>query len=153
VRSCWGGVIDAVTSRVVIGAVFALTLYTLVPFALWWVVSWWLPHGDSDPLALVPGAAVFAVGVELLHVFTVVWIPHSLDSKSEIYGAIGIALVLLFWAYLFGRLMTLAASLNVALWRRRTEHPLTRPAFIVKVPLVGSLLGRVWERLIGRPDV
>ena len=105
----------------------------------------------TDPLALVPGAAVFAVGAELLHVFTVVWIPHSLDSKSEIYGAIGIALVLLFWAYLLGRLMTLAASLNVALWRRRTEHPLTRPAFIVKVPLVGGLLGRVWERLIGRP--
>jgi uncharacterized BrkB/YihY/UPF0761 family membrane protein len=148
-----GGAIDALTSRVVVGAVVALTLYTLVPFALWWVVSWWLPHGDSDPLGLVPGAAVFAVGVQLLHIFTVVWIPHQLNSKSEMYGAIGAALVLLFWAYLFGRLMTIAAALNVALWRRRAERPPAQPSFMLKVPLIGNLLGRTWDRLIGRTRV
>jgi uncharacterized BrkB/YihY/UPF0761 family membrane protein len=134
----------------VIGGVVALTLYIFVPFALWWVVSWWLPHGNCDLLGLVPGAAVFAIGVEILHVFTVVWFPHSLESKSEIYGAIGIALALLFWAYLLGRLMAFAASLNVALWRRREADPATPPHVLVAMPVVGDLIGAVWAALAGK---
>jgi uncharacterized BrkB/YihY/UPF0761 family membrane protein len=147
------GLIDVLTNRVVVGGVVALVLYTFVPFALWWVVSWWLPHGDCDLLGLAPGAAVFALGVEVLHVFTVVWFPHSLESKSEIYGAIGIALALLLWAYLLGRLMTVAAALNVALWRRRRAEPPAPPAFIAKVPVFGDRLGRWWTLLTGyTPD-
>ena len=97
----------------------ALTLYTLVPFAVWWFVSWWLPHGDCDLLGLAAGAAVFAVGTEVLHVVTVVWFPHQMESKSELYGTLGTAIALLLWAYLLGRLITLAAVVNVELWRRR----------------------------------
>jgi uncharacterized BrkB/YihY/UPF0761 family membrane protein len=144
------GLIDVVTNRVVIGGVVALILYTFVPFGLWWVVSWWLPHGDCDPLGLAPGAVVFAVGVEVLHVFTVVWFPHSLQSKSEIYGALGTALALLLWAYLLGRLMTVAAALNVALWRRRESQPAAPPGFLVKLPIVGDSLGALWMTLTGR---
>lgn len=143
------GLIDVLTNRVVVGGVVALVLYTFVPFALWWIVSLWLPHGDCDLLGLAPGAAVFALGVEVLHVFTVVWFPHSLQSKSEIYGAIGSALALLLWAYLLGRLMTFAAALNVALWRRRAAQPSVPPGFLVKLPVVGDLLGAVWVTLAG----
>ena len=143
------GLIDVLTNRVVVGGVIALALYTFVPFTLWWFVSWWLPHGEADFLGLVPGAAVFAVGVEVLHIFTVVWFPHSLESKSEIYGAIGTALALLLWAYLLGRLMTVGAALNVALWRRRKAEPPPPPSFIAGVPLVGDHLGRLWTRLTG----
>jgi uncharacterized BrkB/YihY/UPF0761 family membrane protein len=147
------GLIDVLTNRVVVGGVVALVLYTFVPFALWWVVSWWLPHGDADILGIAPGAVVFALGVEVLHVFTIVWFPHSLQSKSEIYGAIGSALVLLLWAYLLGRLMTVAAALNVALWRRRKAEPPPPPAFIAKTPIFGDRLGRLWTRLTGyTPD-
>jgi uncharacterized BrkB/YihY/UPF0761 family membrane protein len=139
--------IDALTNRVVVGGVVALILYTCVPFTLWWIVSWWLPHGNCDLLGLVPGAIVFALGVEILHLFTIVWFPHSLESKSEIYGTIGSALALLFWAYLLGRLMTLAASLDVALWRRREANPSVPPGFLVKLPLVGGMLGALWTTL------
>jgi uncharacterized BrkB/YihY/UPF0761 family membrane protein len=147
------GLIDVLTNRVVVGGVVALALYILVPFSLWWVVSWWLPHGDCDLIGLIPGAAVFALGVELLHVFTVVWFPHSLESKSEIYGAIGIALALLFWAYLLGRLMTFAAALNVALWRRREDDPSVPPRVLVAMPIVGDLVGAVWKALAGTRKV
>ena len=144
------GVIDVLTNRVVVGGVVALVLYILVPFSLWWVVSWWLPHGECDILGLVPGAAVFAIGVEILHVFTVVWFPHSLESKSEIYGAIGTALALLFWAYLLGRLMTFAAALNVALWRRRESDPSEPPDFLVRTPVIGDLIRAIWTTLAPR---
>ena len=144
------GLIDVLTNRVVVGGLVALTLYTFVPFGLWWVVSWWLPHGDCDALGLAPGAVVFAIGVEVLHIFTVVWFPHSLQSKSEIYGALGTALALLLWAYLLGRLMTVSAALNVALWRRRASQPAPPPGFLVKLPFVGDILGALWTMLTGR---
>jgi uncharacterized BrkB/YihY/UPF0761 family membrane protein len=143
--------VDALLPRVVIGGIAALALYSLVGFAIWWAVSWWLPHGDCDPLGLVPGAVVFALGLEALQVVTIVWFPRSMASKSELYGTIGAALVLLLWSYLLGRLMAVAAALNVALWRRRKRHPLPPPRFISRLPLVADRLGHVWTRLTTHP--
>jgi uncharacterized BrkB/YihY/UPF0761 family membrane protein len=138
--------IDALRYRVLIGAVLALVLYMFVAFAVWWLVSWWLPHGDCDLLGLAPGAIVFAVGGEALHLATVWWFPHAMASKSELYGTIGTALALLFWAYLLGRVMAAGATLNFALWSRR--HPGSPPPdFVIALPIVGELLGRVWTRL------
>jgi uncharacterized BrkB/YihY/UPF0761 family membrane protein len=139
--------IDALRHRVVIGGIAALVLYTVLGFATWWLVSWWLPHGDCDPLGLAPGAVAFALGVQLLHVATVVWFPHAMKSKSEIYGSIGLALALLLWAYLLGRLMAVGAALNFALWRRRSARPPSPPAFVARVPLVGKWLEHTWARL------
>jgi uncharacterized BrkB/YihY/UPF0761 family membrane protein len=141
------GLIDALRQRTAIGGIAALGLLTLVGFAAWWLVSWWLPHGDCDPLGLIPGAVAFAVGIEALHIATVVWFPHSMKSKSEIYGAIGTALVLLLWAYLLGRLMALGAALNYALWRRRPARSIELPGFVAKLPLVGPWIDRVWTTL------
>jgi uncharacterized BrkB/YihY/UPF0761 family membrane protein len=148
-----GGLLDALRQRSIIGGAFALILFTLVPFLVWWLVSWWLPHADCDRLGLVPGAALFAIGAEALQVFTVVYIPHSMQSKSEVYGALGIALVLLFWAYLIGRLIALSAALNVALWRRRPAGALALPAAVRKVPLLGSRIDELWRWLLTSPGL
>ena len=141
------GLIDSFRHRVVIGTILAFVLFSGVTFVLWWLVSWRLPHQDCDLLALVPGAVVFAIGVQLLQVFTLVWFPRSMRSKSEIYGTIGSALVLLFWAYLLGRLIALSATLNLALWLRRDRQLPSLPAFVVGLPLVGGQLRRLWALL------
>jgi uncharacterized BrkB/YihY/UPF0761 family membrane protein len=145
------GLIDALRTRNAISGFIALALYTFIPFFAWWLVSWWLPHGTSDRLGLVPGAAVFAVGTEALHIATVIWFPHKVESKSEVYGAIGIALALLLWAYLLGRLITFSAALNIALWVRRDPKSPPRPGFVAHVPLVGDRLERAWTWLITPP--
>jgi uncharacterized BrkB/YihY/UPF0761 family membrane protein len=112
--------VSALRSRFLVGGIAAIGLYILVPFALWLYVSWFLPRApDTDLWALVPGALVVGVGAEVLHIVTVVWIPHLVSARSDTYGAIGIALVLLFWAFLLGRVMTLSAVLNAALHSRR----------------------------------
>ena len=139
--------IDALRQHFLIGGVVALILYMVVSFALWWLVSWWLPHGDCDLLSLVPGAVVFAIGGEALHLATILWFPHAMASKSEIYGTIGSALALLFWAYLLGRLMAAGAALNFALWSRRNHLPLPPPPFVVGFPILGDRLGRMWAVL------
>ena len=146
--------VQALRARSGIGGLAALVLFMVVPFGVWWCVSWWLPHRDCPPIALAPGAALFAVGTELLHVATVVWFPHHLASKSDLYGTVGFSLVLLLWAYFVGRIITLAAVLNAALWARfgaDSTHPveLRRPSW--KVPLVDDKVGRLWTRVFAAP--
>jgi uncharacterized BrkB/YihY/UPF0761 family membrane protein len=75
---------------------------------------------------LWPGAVLFGLGTEVLHVVTVVWIAHSLESKSETYGTLGAALTILLWAYAMGRIVTASVALNVAVWNnshRSSSNP------------------------------
>jgi uncharacterized BrkB/YihY/UPF0761 family membrane protein len=101
----------------------ATVLFVLVPAGLWLVVSLkGFPHAeDAGWRAMVPGSVLVGVGLQLLHLFTVFWISRQVESKSETYGAIGVALALLFWAYLMGRVIIAGMSLNAALWYR--DHP------------------------------
>ncbi len=106
------------TFSAITGAV-GLALYTLVPAGLWlWCSLALFPRRPGVTwLDVCPGAVVFGVGVEVLHLVTVFYVTRAVQSKSATYGAIGVALTILVWAYLVGLLVTLCASLNVALWR------------------------------------
>jgi uncharacterized BrkB/YihY/UPF0761 family membrane protein len=97
--------------------------------ALWLVASMHLPHGDVGWTALLPGAVLFGVGAQGLHLLTVLWITHKLASASAAYGALGIALVLLLWLYLLGRLVVLSAMLNATMAARNgaLDGPLPAP--------------------------
>jgi uncharacterized BrkB/YihY/UPF0761 family membrane protein len=147
--------IDKLRSHFLLGAILSIVLYTLVPLGTWWYVSWWLPHRKCPLVALLPGAALFAIGSMVLQIVTIVWFPHHLASKSELYGTLGVSAVLLLWAYLFGRVMTLAAVLNAALWARfgtESDHPTEfhRPSW--RVPLIDDRLGRLWAWLFDDQD-
>jgi uncharacterized BrkB/YihY/UPF0761 family membrane protein len=116
----------------------ATVLFMFVPFVMWLVVSWYMPHAPDVPwTALVPGAAVFGVGVEVLHLITVYWIAHQLEHKTNTYGAIGFALALLLWSYLLGRLITSAAVLNETLWAREVRRRQARAARARRSPGIG----------------
>ena len=75
----------------------------------------------------LPGAIMVGVGVEALHIFTVVWISRSFESKSEAFGAIGGSLSILLWSYVIGRIMAAAPVLNAAAWRRTHLEPVPAP--------------------------
>jgi membrane protein len=101
----------------------ATALFVVVPFVAWLGVSWFLPHAPDVPwTAMVPGAAFFGLGIEVLHLVTVYWISTQVEHKTDTYGAIGFALALLLWAYLLGRLVTSAAVINESLWTRDVER-------------------------------
>jgi uncharacterized BrkB/YihY/UPF0761 family membrane protein len=103
-------------------------LFIAIPIAAWVFVSSNMPRDPDMPwTALLPGAVVFGVGLEALHLVTVYWIATQVEHKTDTYGAIGFALALLLWAYLLGRLITSAAVVNETLWsknlaRRRTHE-------------------------------
>jgi membrane protein len=105
-----------------------IVLLTVVAAGLWMAGSLRVfPHPeDVTWRGVLPGALLFAFGVELLHVVTVVWFAPYLQSKSETYGAIGAAVAILLWAYLLGRVITAAAALNAVMWEK--PSPAAQPA-------------------------
>jgi uncharacterized BrkB/YihY/UPF0761 family membrane protein len=62
-----------------------------------------------------------ALGVALLEVVSFYLLGPYLTHKSQIYGAIGIASMLLLWLYVLGRLMVAAAILNASRWEQHNE--------------------------------
>jgi uncharacterized BrkB/YihY/UPF0761 family membrane protein len=87
---------------------------------LWLATSLLLPRDRRAPwTALVPGAALIALGMQAVHIAVVFYFAGRLSRASETYGALGVALVVLAWLFLIGRLSVAAADLNAALWEQR----------------------------------
>jgi uncharacterized BrkB/YihY/UPF0761 family membrane protein len=59
-----------------------------------------------------------AVGLEVIHLVTVLYLAHKAGELSAAYGALGTALVVLLWLYLLSRLIVAAAFLNATIWER-----------------------------------
>ncbi|WP_236790923.1 YhjD/YihY/BrkB family envelope integrity protein [Amycolatopsis sp. GM8] len=73
----------------------------------------------TDPLTprrdLVPGAVLFALGLEVLRLVAAYFLPAKLTRASELYGALGVAAALLVWLTLMARLVVLGHLLNAVL--------------------------------------
>jgi uncharacterized BrkB/YihY/UPF0761 family membrane protein len=84
----------------------------------WLLISMLLPHGDAPWRALVPGAAIVAIGVGAMHLVSSYYIPHKLSSTSQLYGALGVAATVMTWLFVGCRLIVSASVLNALLWER-----------------------------------
>ena len=82
---------------------------------LWFLVELALPHDGGRWVDLVPGAVLFALGTWGLQILTVLWYSQALASKSDAFGAVGVALTILAWSYVLGRIVVTGATLNAAL--------------------------------------
>jgi uncharacterized BrkB/YihY/UPF0761 family membrane protein len=98
-----------------------VTLVAVLPYAAVWVlITQRLPHRGTKWTALVPGALLFGLGAEVLHVgFAYVLTPWAL-AKQGTYGALGLAAALLVALFLISRLIVAAAVVNATLWERRS---------------------------------
>ncbi|HEY7206657.1 MAG TPA: YhjD/YihY/BrkB family envelope integrity protein [Gaiellaceae bacterium] len=94
-------------------------LVSLVGFAAWWLlVSMRLPHRGVPWYALLPGAALLAVGFEVMAVLGAYLITPRVENSQQTYGALGIAAALLFGLYVLSRLVVASAILNATIWDR-----------------------------------
>lgn len=118
----FAGMIDHLGERSFILGLLGILVSSLIPFSIGLVASILLPRQPTRWPDLVPGALFLAVGVFVLHIITVYWIAHEIESKTDTYGAIGAALALLLWSYLLGRLITASAVINASVWQRRQER-------------------------------
>jgi uncharacterized BrkB/YihY/UPF0761 family membrane protein len=87
-------------------------------FGIWLWISAFLPHRDAPLRALVPGAVLAALAMQVIHVFAAFYIAAKLERASALYGGLGLAATLLFILYVVGRVVVSSAVLNAELWRR-----------------------------------
>jgi membrane protein len=78
-----------------------------------------LPNRDLPWAALLPGAAVGAVGMEVLKLVGGIYVPRAVDSSSALYGSLGVVFAVLGWLLVFSRLVLYATVVNVTRWERR----------------------------------
>ena len=99
-----------------------VTLAIALPYAaLWLLISEQLPHRDATWRGLVPGALVFGLGLEALHLVTVFLLAPFAESKQSTYGSLGLAAALLLDLYLMSRIVIATAVVNATLWERRSR--------------------------------
>jgi uncharacterized BrkB/YihY/UPF0761 family membrane protein len=86
-----------------------------------------LPRPDSTTLrSLLPGAALAAVGVTGIHLFTVYYLSGKLERSPRLYGTLGAATVVLLGLFLVARVMIAAMFLNATLERRKSSDTAER---------------------------
>ena len=105
-----------------IGGFAATMLIVGVAFGFWLLVTHRLPNAAASWVELVPGAALVAVGVQAMHVFTVYFLGPKLESATQLYGVVGVVTTALFWFYLLGRLIVAGATLNVEFAEMRAKR-------------------------------
>ena len=105
-----------------VGLVIAFAV-TLAFFAIWLWMEWLLPHGDAPLRALVPGAILVSLGIQFVHLGTVLFIGAKVARASATYGSLGVAFTVLAWLYILSRIVVAAAMLNAARWERRAQRP------------------------------
>jgi len=99
-----------------------ITLVAFVGFfGIWLGLSWLLPHRRAPLRALVPGALLVALGVEVIHLGTVLFIGQKLERASQTYGTLGVAFTILFWLFVVSRVIVASAMLNATLDERASE--------------------------------
>jgi uncharacterized BrkB/YihY/UPF0761 family membrane protein len=100
-----------------------VTLVAVVPYAAVWIlISLPLPHRAAAWTALIPGALLVGVGIELLHLVVAYVLEPYAIAKRGTYGALGVAAVLLLALYMVSRLVVGAAVMNATLWERRHNN-------------------------------
>jgi membrane protein len=90
-----------------------------VDVALWLWTFKVMTNRNVGWRAFLPGAILGAVGLEALKAIGGIYIPRAVASSSALYGSIGVVFATLAWLLFFGRLLVLAAVLNVVWWE---EH-------------------------------
>lgn len=100
-------------------APISLLVGIAVNFALWLWTLEALLNVEVPWRALVPGAVLGAVGLEILKVLGSIWVPRAVASSSALYGSIGVVFAILAWLFFFGRLAVYVAVLNVVRWEEQ----------------------------------
>jgi membrane protein len=90
-----------------------------VNIALWLWTAKVLPNRDVGWRALLPGAILGGVGLEVLKVVGAYYVPRLVSSSSELYGSLGVVFAILAWLLFFGRLIVYSAVLNVVLFEKK----------------------------------
>ena len=104
-----------------VGGVTGLLGYGVLLGCAWLVLARHLPRRNVGWTALVPGAALFGLGMLFVNGFNVYLTSRLVEDRADTYGALGAATALLFSLYIVGRVIVGSAVLNATLDARRRK--------------------------------
>lgn len=122
----------------------ALLAALAVNAALWLWTMRVLCNRDIGWKALLPGALLGAVGLEVLKVFGGIYVPRAVAGSSALYGSIGIVFAVIAWLLFLGRLVVYVAVLNVVRWEEdhgTVSAEIELPRMPGAVPVVATRSG------------
>ena len=124
----------------VLPGAFAMVVAGLAFGATWLWISMKLPAPDVPWTAFIPGALLFGIAAEAIHLFTIYFLADKLASAQSHYGALGLAATMLFYLWLIGRVVVWAAELNAVVRdvdtparHRRSQGPSSSPSAALPV--------------------
>jgi uncharacterized BrkB/YihY/UPF0761 family membrane protein len=118
---------------------FALgAIYTVV----FWMLYLWLPRAPSDRSALLPGALLVGATIASLQALSQLYLPSRFERASELYGAIGVTVVILGWFFIMGRVIVFAMTINACVFERFGSIT----EFIFTLPVLRAIPRR-WPRI------
>lgn len=82
-----------------------------------------LPRADVPWTSILPGAVLMGVGMRLLGLAASTYFAYRLDHSNDLYGALGLAVVMMLFLFLVARLFVVAQFLNATLHRRGEPLP------------------------------
>lgn len=97
-------------------APLSIALGIAVNLALWLWTLKALLNVDVPWRALVAGALVGAVGLEILKLLGSIYVPRAVSASSALYGSVGVVFAILAWLFFFGRLAVYVAVVGVVRW-------------------------------------
>jgi membrane protein len=92
-------------------------LVGLTVFFVW--APWWLTHRKLVARALLPSAALTAIGLVALMYISTAAMPTWIDLYASDYAGLGVVMALFFWLGLSSSAIVIAASLSPILAERR----------------------------------
>jgi membrane protein len=107
------------------GLLIAIVTELVASAAAWLAVSMRLPDGRTGWHDLLPGCVLFGLSIAFLHAVSRVYIPRKMEQSSELYGAFGVAGVILVWLLAVGQVIVGSALAN-AVWVEY-QQPRRRP--------------------------
>lgn len=87
-----------------------------VNLGLWLWTFKVLATRDIGWKSLLPGAAVGAIGLNILTFVGGIYVPRAVSSASALWGTFGVVFATLAWLLFFGRLVVYSAVVNVVRW-------------------------------------
>jgi uncharacterized BrkB/YihY/UPF0761 family membrane protein len=105
------------TAGVAVTSVSMVGLFGIY-FVVWLLLFQALPRRTTDPGASLPGAAVGAAVMVGLQAVTQFYLPHQLDSATQMYGGLGVLVAFLGWFFFIGRAIAFSFALNAVIYEQ-----------------------------------
>jgi hypothetical protein len=84
----------------------------------WFMVTWTLPRGTTDPGALLPGAVLIFVSMIGLQWFLQFYLPDRISRASSVMGSMGLSVAVLGYLFFVGRVIAASLILDAVVFER-----------------------------------